>query len=69
VAPSCTTPVQEGAALWKGLVPGSEEVPTDILAQPATPVEGEAGGHSCPTPILHGVPSTQGKWEGGGGKR
>jgi hypothetical protein len=69
-APPSTLLAQEEAALEKGLLLGSD-VKTSLLAQPATPVAGEAGwqGEKCPCPVpsLHGPSSTPG--EGDAGRR
>jgi hypothetical protein len=69
-APSSTMLAQEEAALEKVLLLGSD-VKTSLLAQPATPVAGEAGwqGEKCsyPVPSLHGPSSTPG--EGDVGRR
>jgi hypothetical protein len=50
-----------GAALEKGTLSGSEDVPTGQLAQPTTFVAGERG--SCPAPSLHDLPSIPGEGE------
>ncbi len=58
---------QEGPTFEMGSLSGSE-VPTDLYAPPATPVEGEAAwrGEWCSsTPSLHCPPSTPGKGDGG----